>query len=149
MPHGVTAPGKMRHRAYRKQNHGCGQVAASVSKKHKLFVNDLQSKDVRDSIGNLKLFMRHSLLERAQHATKRRSPQMTSVLSPAPTEAAHNQAQGLGSLGASTQPKHDTKEYLADMLRELSAMAAWANLDSARAHIDAALREIEKPGDRG
>jgi hypothetical protein len=72
---------------------------------------------------------------------------MTSVLSPVLTEVAHNQAQGLGSRGASTLPKQDTKEYLADMLRELSAIAAWADLEHAREHIDAALREIEKPSD--
>ena len=39
--------------------------------------------------------------------------------------------------------KQDTREYLADMLKELSAIAAWAELDHARQCIDAALQEVE------
>jgi hypothetical protein len=39
--------------------------------------------------------------------------------------------------------KQDTVDYLADMLRELSAIAAWADLDHVRRHIEAALSEIE------
>lgn len=70
---------------------------------------------------------------------------MTSVLSPVLSEnIPHTQTSGLGL--SETQPlaKQDTKEYLADMLRELSAIAAWADLPRARLHIDAALSEIEK-----
>jgi NTP pyrophosphatase (non-canonical NTP hydrolase) len=44
---------------------------------------------------------------------------------------------------ASAFPKQDTKEYLADMLRELSAIAAWAELENTRALIEDALREME------
>jgi hypothetical protein len=67
---------------------------------------------------------------------------MTSVLSPILSESSpHAQTSGLG---ARPVEKQDTKEYLADMLRELSAIAAWADLHHARKHIDAALDEIEK-----
>ncbi len=69
---------------------------------------------------------------------------MTSVLSPVmPESSTHNQAHGLDIRESSPIPKQDTKEYLADMLRELSAIAAWADLDHARELIDAALHEIE------
>ena len=44
---------------------------------------------------------------------------------------------------ASSMPKHDALKYLADMLRELSAIVAWAELEGATKHIDAALREVE------
>ncbi len=39
--------------------------------------------------------------------------------------------------------KHDTREYLLDMLKELSAIAAWAELERAQKYIDAALKEVE------
>jgi hypothetical protein len=73
---------------------------------------------------------------------------MTSVLSPVLPENAHKAAPGLDLSEASPPPKQDTKEYLADMLRELSAIAAWAELDHARQHIDAALREVEGKSDK-
>ncbi len=44
--------------------------------------------------------------------------------------------------------KQDTKDYLADMLRELSAIAAWADLNIAQKYIDAALHEVEAQEDR-
>ena len=70
---------------------------------------------------------------------------MTSVLSPVLSEnSPHAQTSGLGLSDAQPLEKQDTKEYLADMLRELSTIAAWAELPHARLHIDAALREIEK-----
>ncbi len=69
---------------------------------------------------------------------------MTSVLSPVLAESIHKQASATELREASPLPKQDTREYLADMLRELSAIAAWADLDRAREHIDAALQEIEK-----
>jgi len=43
--------------------------------------------------------------------------------------------------------KQDTREYLADMLRELSAIAAWADLNRAQYYIDAALHEVEAKED--
>jgi hypothetical protein len=39
--------------------------------------------------------------------------------------------------------KEDTREYLADMLREMSAIARWAGLNRAQAYIEAALHEID------
>jgi hypothetical protein len=59
-------------------------------------------------------------------------------------ESTHKQASALDIGEASPLPKQETRDYLADMLRELSAIAAWADLDRAREHIDAALHEIEK-----
>ncbi len=66
---------------------------------------------------------------------------MTSVLSPAAQQStgAHNPDRGV----ASSMPRQDTLEYLADMLRELSAIAAWAELENATKHIDAALQEVQ------
>ncbi len=40
-------------------------------------------------------------------------------------------------------PRQDALEYLADMLRELNTIAAWAELEDAKKHIDAALQEVE------
>ena len=71
---------------------------------------------------------------------------MTSVLSPAlpPGSSTHYQAHNAENQAASPIPKQDSREYLADMLRELGAIAAWADLDHARKHIEAALREVEE-----
>jgi hypothetical protein len=73
---------------------------------------------------------------------------MTSVLSPVLTENAKSPASSLDLREASPLPKQDTREYLADMLRELSAIAAWAELEHVREHIDAALRDIEGKSDK-
>jgi hypothetical protein len=43
--------------------------------------------------------------------------------------------------------KRDTREYLLDMLKELSAIAAWAELERAQKYIDAALKEVEEQED--
>ncbi len=66
---------------------------------------------------------------------------MTSVLSPVLQQStdAHDPDRRLVSL----MPRQDALEYLADMLRELSAIAAWAELENATKHIEAALREVE------
>jgi hypothetical protein len=69
---------------------------------------------------------------------------MTSVLTPVIFEQPpHPQPSGAEGLESLVVQKEDTKEYLADMLRELSAIAQWAQLSRAQSHIDAALREIE------
>jgi hypothetical protein len=74
---------------------------------------------------------------------------MPTVLSPVlPENSPHAQAHGLDAREITALPKQDTAEYLADMLRELSAIAAWADLDHARKFIDAALREIETIKDK-
>lgn len=69
---------------------------------------------------------------------------MTSV-SPQPlSEPVHrDQSQLCDVPDLTALPKQDTREYLADMLRELSVIATWADLDRVRALIDAALHEIE------
>jgi hypothetical protein len=68
-------------------------------------------------------------------------PDMTSVLTPVlPDAAPHSQP---AATNAQIIQKHDTKEYLLDMLKELSAIAAWAELERAQKYIDAALREVE------
>jgi hypothetical protein len=85
---------------------------------------------------------------RALNTQRKDGAPMTSVLSPVLSENTHNPAAGLDLREASPLPKQDTREYLADMLRELSAIAAWAELDHAREHIDAALREIEGKSDK-
>ncbi|MBI4723715.1 MAG: hypothetical protein HY765_01450 [Rhodomicrobium sp.] len=73
---------------------------------------------------------------------------MTSVLSPVLSEnTTHNQAHGLDARELPPLPKPDTREYLADMLRELSAIAAWADLARAQKLIDAALYEVEAKKD--
>lgn len=65
---------------------------------------------------------------------------MTSVLSPAlPETSPHAHVPG----NTGPMAKQATLDYLAGMLRELSVIAAWADLDRARRHIDAALHEIE------
>ncbi len=69
---------------------------------------------------------------------------MTSVLTPIrPESTPHNQAPSAGAEASLALQKQDTTEYLADMLRELSAIAAWAGLERARQYIDAALQEVE------
>jgi hypothetical protein len=67
---------------------------------------------------------------------------MTSVLTPVQfVQPPYGQAaKGPESLAVQ---REDTKEYLADMLRELSAIAQWAELSRAQAYIEAALHEIE------
>jgi hypothetical protein len=66
---------------------------------------------------------------------------MTSVISPVlfgqPLHPAAEAPEGLAV------HKEDTREYLADMLREMSAIAQWAGLNRAQAYIEAALHEIE------
>jgi hypothetical protein len=67
---------------------------------------------------------------------------MTRVLFPVlPDSKAHTQGPDVTEVTAF--PKQDTKEYLADMLKELSVIAAWAELDHVRKLIDDALHEIE------
>jgi hypothetical protein len=69
---------------------------------------------------------------------------MTSLLTPIqPETMPYNQAGGADAADPLALQKQDTREYLADMLKELSAIAAWAKLDRARDHIDAALQEVE------
>ena len=69
---------------------------------------------------------------------------MTSLLIPIqPETAPHNQSAGADAAEGLDLHKQDTREYLADMLKELSAIAAWAELDHARQYIDAALQEVE------
>jgi hypothetical protein len=73
---------------------------------------------------------------------------MTSVLSPVLSESSpQGQSHDLELPEISALPKQDTREYLADMLKELSVIAAWAELDRARTLIDAALYEIEAKKD--
>ncbi len=60
-----------------------------------------------------------------------------------PENAPYNQSAGTGAVENLALQKQDTREYLADMLKELSAIAAWAELDRARQYIDAALQEVE------
>ena len=69
---------------------------------------------------------------------------MTSVLTPILSESTpRNQAAGADAEASLDLQKQDTREYLADMLKELSAIAAWAELERARHYIDAALQEVE------
>jgi NTP pyrophosphatase (non-canonical NTP hydrolase) len=69
---------------------------------------------------------------------------MTSVLTPVLfPQPPHGQPGGGEDPETAAVQKEDTKEYLADMLRELSAIAQWAQLSRAQSYIDAALREIE------
>lgn len=72
---------------------------------------------------------------------------MTSVLTPVLSESSplFSAGDAADSLGFQ---KQDTREYLADMLKELSAIAAWAELHRAQEHIDAALQEIEQEADK-
>jgi hypothetical protein len=69
---------------------------------------------------------------------------MTSVLTPVLfDEPPHGQPGGAEDPESPAVRKEDTQEYLADMLRELSAIAQWAGLNRAGGYIEAALREIE------
>jgi len=69
---------------------------------------------------------------------------MTSLLTPIqPDTMPYDQVGCADAAQSLALQKQDTREYLADMLKELSAIAAWADLDRARQHIDAALQEIE------
>ena len=69
---------------------------------------------------------------------------MTSVSSQALSEPdLHEQAPVRDVPDLTAVPKQDTREYLADMLRELSVIATWADLERVRTLIDAALHEIE------
>jgi len=73
---------------------------------------------------------------------------MTSVLTPVlPENAPLTQPPGTDITGSQALHKQDTREYLADMLRELSAIAAWADLNRAQKYIDAALHEVEAEED--
>jgi hypothetical protein len=81
---------------------------------------------------------------RKEGAKRTMEPAMTSLLTPIqPETAPYNQSAGAHAAGSLDLQKQDTREYLADMLRELSAIAAWAELDHARQCIDAALQEVE------
>jgi hypothetical protein len=67
---------------------------------------------------------------------------MTRVLLPVlPDSKAHTQNPEITEITAF--PIQDTKEYLADMLRELSVIAARVELHQVRELIDEALREVE------
>ncbi|MFT4080024.1 hypothetical protein [Rhodomicrobium lacus] len=69
---------------------------------------------------------------------------MTSVLSPVLSESTPNsQAQPAESADFAFLSQQDSREYLADMLKELSLIAGHADLDRARELIEAALAEIE------
>jgi hypothetical protein len=69
---------------------------------------------------------------------------MTSVLSPVlPERSTHNQPLNPDGRPVSPITKQDALEYLADMLREMSVIAASAELGHARKLIDAALNDIE------
>jgi hypothetical protein len=71
-------------------------------------------------------------------------PAMTSLLTPIqPGNAMYNKSAAADTVENLSLQKQDTREYLADMLKELSAIAAWAELDRARQYIDAALQEVE------
>jgi hypothetical protein len=81
---------------------------------------------------------------RKEDAKETMEPAMTSLLTPIqPETAPYNQPAGAHAVESLALQKQDTREYLADMLRELSAIAAWAELDHARQCIDAALQEVE------
>jgi len=72
---------------------------------------------------------------------------MTSVLTPILSESTPAPQVPAGDIVEMALHKQDTKEYLADMLRELSAIAAWAGFTAAQQHIDAALHEVETQED--
>jgi len=73
---------------------------------------------------------------------------MTSLLTPAlPDSTPSSQVHSAAAEQNLAVHKQDTREYLADMLRELSAIAAWADLDRAQHFIDAALHEVEAKED--
>lgn len=69
---------------------------------------------------------------------------MTSVLTPIRSKSTPNgQVHSAAAEESLALHKQDTREYLADMLKELSAIAAWAGFARARQYIDAALHEVE------
>ncbi|MBT3071197.1 hypothetical protein KKP04_09970 [Rhodomicrobium sp. Az07] len=69
---------------------------------------------------------------------------MTSVLSPVLSESTPNsQAKAAEDADIAFLSQQDSREYLADMLRELSVIAGHAELNRARDLIEAALAEIE------
>lgn len=68
---------------------------------------------------------------------------MTSVSTPVLSESMPNSQVPGAELDNLALHKQDTREYLADMLKELSAIAAWAGFARARQYIDAALHEVE------
>jgi hypothetical protein len=69
---------------------------------------------------------------------------MTSALTTVQFEQPpYGQAAGTEIPESVAVQKEDTKEYLADMLRELSAIAQWAGLSRAGGYIEAALHEVE------
>jgi hypothetical protein len=69
---------------------------------------------------------------------------MPSGLTPIMSQSVPTQTpEAAGMPEAFAPDKNDTREYLADMLRELSAIAAWAELHRAREMIEAALHEVE------
>jgi len=73
---------------------------------------------------------------------------MTSVLSPVLSEStpdSHVRADENADFAFLSQ--QDSREYLADMLKELSAIAGHAELNRARELIEAALAEIEPQQD--
>src|SRR5262249_13000837 len=85
-----------------------------------------------------------AFLRALKNAQNGRSPPMTSVLTPVQfKEPSYSQAAGAEVRESLAVQKEDTKEYLADMLRELSAIAQWAQLSRAQAYIEAALHEID------
>ncbi len=74
---------------------------------------------------------------------------MTSVLTPVFSQKnSPYQSQDPKELEGVAAGKQETREYLADMLRELSAIAAWAELNRARDLIEAALHELEPTEER-
>ncbi|MGO8953843.1 MAG: hypothetical protein ACLPWS_07905 [Rhodomicrobium sp.] len=74
---------------------------------------------------------------------------MTSVLTPVlPENTPLTLPHGTEMTESQALHKQDTREYLADMLRELSAIAAWADLNRAQEYIDAALHELEAEEDQ-
>jgi hypothetical protein len=74
---------------------------------------------------------------------------MTRVLTPVFSENTRQyQTHGKAEQEGVAVDKNETREYLADMLKELSAIAAWAELNRARDFIEAALHELEASEDR-
>jgi hypothetical protein len=72
---------------------------------------------------------------------------MTSVLTPVLSESPpQRQVQGIDEVEG--MALEETREYLADMLKELSAIAGWAELNQAQEMIEAALNELEAKSDR-
>src|SRR5208337_1359869 len=99
-------------------------------KYHNLLVNRTQFKDAFAILCNQRLFWPGSKPESARKLKKTMEPPMTSVLTPVlPENAPLTQPPGTDITGSQALHKQDTREYLADMLRELSAIAAWADLN--------------------